>query len=313
MFENCTMLPTVNMPRDQWLAERRKGLGGSDAAAVVGMSQWATPYTVYMDKLGLLPEKEDTEAMRQGRDLEDYVARRFAEATGKRVRRCNYMIRNSRYPFALADFDRVIIGQDAGLECKVTADLRLRNFSGNEFPSRYYAQCVHYLAVTGASKWFLAVLVLGSGFHVFELHRDEAEISALMNAEEQLWRRIEARDPPDMTGADAEGTALDSGFPSSADQEVELFGLDDLFRELEMADKALQSAQQVKNRLINVIKSHMRQADRAVCGDYRVTWRQQTRKVLDMDALREAHPEVQFDEYMKVTTSRPFRWRGPVQ
>jgi len=69
-----------------WLSERWKSIGGSDAAAVVGLSQWATPFTVWCDKTGRVPDREDNEAMRQGRDLEEYVA---LEATGKRVHRDN--------------------------------------------------------------------------------------------------------------------------------------------------------------------------------------------------------------------------------
>lgn len=77
-------ISTAKMSREEWLEERRKSIGGSDAAAVIGMSRFASPYTVWMDKTGRLPEKEDTEAMRIGRDLEEYVAKRFEEASGKR-------------------------------------------------------------------------------------------------------------------------------------------------------------------------------------------------------------------------------------
>ena len=65
---------TKDMPREQWLEARRKGIGGSDAAAILGMSHYSTPYSVFAEKMGALPEKEDSEAMRQGRDLEAYVA-----------------------------------------------------------------------------------------------------------------------------------------------------------------------------------------------------------------------------------------------
>ena len=80
-------ISTAKMSHEEWLEERRKSIGGSDAAAVIGMSRFASPYTVWMDKTGRLPEKEDTEAMRIGRDLEEYVAKRFEEASGKKVRR----------------------------------------------------------------------------------------------------------------------------------------------------------------------------------------------------------------------------------
>ena len=80
---------TLDMPREQWLELRRQGIGGSDAAAIVGLDRYRSPFDVYADKLGLKKEQPDNEAMRQGRDLEEYVASRFCEQTGKKVRRRN--------------------------------------------------------------------------------------------------------------------------------------------------------------------------------------------------------------------------------
>lgn len=309
MLENCQMISTAGMPRQEWLDLRRTGIGGSDASAIVGLSAWATPYTVYLDKLGLLPEKEDTEAMRQGRDLEKYVAERFVEHTGKKVRRCNYMIRNLRYPFALADIDFRIVSENAGLECKTTSTLDLAQFNGVEFPEKYYGQCVHYLAVTGADRWYLAVLVLGRGFFVYVLERDEAEIAALMEAEERFWQRVQEQDPPDITGHDADTEAVGTVWADSAEETADLFDLEHLFRELKSLDEALTITQGLKNKAVNEIKARMQQASSGNCGPFSCTWKTQRRRSLDLDALREDFPEIPFDDYMKVTKSRPFKWK----
>lgn len=310
MFENCNMIPTKDMARSDWLSERRKGVGGSDAAAIVGLSHWATPYSVYMDKLGLLPEAEENEAMRQGRDLEEYVASRFAEQTQKKVQRCNYMIRNSRYPFALADIDRRVVGENAGLECKTTSTLDLKQFHGVEFPERYYAQCVHYLAVTGADRWYLAVLVLGKGFYVYVLERDEAEIAALMAAEADFWQMVENQTPPEVSGADADTKAVETVWADSAGGEVELFGMDELFRRLETAEETLALAKMAKDEAVNQIKEQLKTAERGTCGIYSCTWKTQQRKTLDLNALREDYPDIPIDNYMNITKSRPFRWKA---
>ena len=165
-MKGIKQVSTKGMSREDWLAQRRKTIGGSDAAAIVGLSRYSTPYTIFMDKTGRLPDKPDTEAMRLGRDLEDYVAKRWQEATGKKVRRLQAMLYNPLYPFAHADVDRMVIGEDAGLECKTTSTLDVKQFNGVEFPEKYYAQCVHYLAVTGVKRWYLAVLVFGRGFFI---------------------------------------------------------------------------------------------------------------------------------------------------
>ena len=161
MYKNLIKISTVGMPHDEWLKHRRKSIGGSDASAILGMNTYCSPYTVWADKLGKLPPKEDNEAMRLGRDLEDYVAKRFTEETGKKVRRENNIIINPDYPYAHANVDRMVVGEDAGLECKTTSAMNLKRFKNGEYPENYYCQAVHYLMVTGAKRWYLAVLILG--------------------------------------------------------------------------------------------------------------------------------------------------------
>ena len=78
----CTMISTANMSREEWLKLRKTGLGGSDAGAICGLNPYSSPMKVYQDKTSEDVSDQDNEAMRQGRDLEDYVARRFMEATG---------------------------------------------------------------------------------------------------------------------------------------------------------------------------------------------------------------------------------------
>ena len=177
-----TKLSTLDMSHEEWLMQRRKGIGGSDAGALLGLNPYRGAYDVYADKIGMAPPVEDNEAMRQGRDLEAYVAERFEQETGKRVRRRNAIITNSEYPFALANIDREIVGEHAGLECKTTSVLNLTRYKNGEFPSEYYCQCMHYLMVTGWDKWYLAVLVYGTDFKIFEIERDEDEIAALVRS-----------------------------------------------------------------------------------------------------------------------------------
>ena len=108
------MIPIKDIGREEWLKLRRNGIGGSDAAAIIGLNPYSSAFQVYCDKVGLLPETEDNEAMRQGRDFEAYVAERFEEAAEKRVRRCNNIITNPAYPFMLANVDRLVVGRKSG-------------------------------------------------------------------------------------------------------------------------------------------------------------------------------------------------------
>ena len=298
---------TKNMSREDWLERRRRSIGGSDAAAIVGLSKWASPFSVWCDKTGRLPEKPDTEAMRQGRDLEDYVARRFMEATGKRVHQVSAMLYNPEYPFAHADVDRLVTGEDAGLECKTTATLDLRQFNGVEFPAQYYAQCVHYLAVTGASRWYLAVLAYGKGFFTFTLERDQAEIDALMKAEAAFWELVKKDTPPPADGSEATGNALQILYPYSNGETAALFGRDTVLREY-VELKAQQKG--ISNRLgeiENAIKADMGTAEMGRCGLFNVSWKSQTRQTFQAKAFAADHPAIDLSPYYKTASVRPFK------
>ena len=102
--------------------------------------------------------------MRQGRDLEQYVADRFTEVIGKRVHQHTAMFHNPDYPFAHANIDRAV--ERAGLEYKTTSVMNLKKFRSGEYPENYYVQCVHYLAVTRWDRLYLAVLILNQGIRL---------------------------------------------------------------------------------------------------------------------------------------------------
>lgn len=87
-----TLAKTKDLDYETWLKYRKLGIGGSDAGAICGLNPYVSPIAVYIDKtIDEIPMK-DNESMRQGRDLEQYVADRFTEVTGKRVRRDNRIL-----------------------------------------------------------------------------------------------------------------------------------------------------------------------------------------------------------------------------
>lgn len=307
MTNRLKRIDTRNMPRDQWLEVRKKTIGGSDAAGIVGLSSYATPYTVWANKTGRLPDSEDNEAMRQGRDLEEYVAKRWMEATGKAVRRCNAILYNSLYPNAHADIDRSVIGENAGLECKTTATLNIRQFHGVDFPEKYYVQCVHYMAVTGADRWYLGVLVLGKGFYTFVLERNQEEIDALMAAEWDFWEFVKNDTPPNLDGFEATGEALQAIYPASDGSSIQLFGRESMLSEYFNLRSEAQVLEERMEQIVNTIKEDMQDSERGNCGSFSVLWKTQTRRQFQPEEFEKAHPEIDLRPYYKHTTSRPFK------
>lgn len=307
-MKGIKQVSTKGMSREDWLAQRRKTIGGSDAAAIVGLSRYSTPYTIFMDKTGRLPDKPDTEAMRLGRDLEDYVAKRWQEATGKKVRRLQAMLYNPMYPFAHADVDRMVIGEDAGLECKTTSTLDVKQFNGVEFPEKYYAQCVHYLAVTGLKRWYLAVLVFGRGFFVFTLERDQLEIDALMTAEAEFWTENVAKDnPPPPDGSQATTDALQVIYAESQDEERDLFGRETMLDEYMQLKRQKRAIEDRVGEIENSLKEDLQEAERGRCGFYTISWKSQQRSTFQPKAFAQAYPNIDLTPFYKTSSTRPFK------
>ena len=176
MYETIS---TANLTHAEWLALRKTGIGGSDAGAICGLNPYSSAIHVYKDKTSEEIMEEDNESMRQGRDLEEYVARRFMEETGLKVRRSNMMYRNKEHPFMIADIDRLVVGEDAGLECKTASAYHADKWKDGAISDHYLIQCYHYMAVTGKKAWYIAVVILGKEFKYQKIIWDDNIIQNL--------------------------------------------------------------------------------------------------------------------------------------
>ena len=307
MYKNLLKISTKDMPHEEWLAHRQKSIGGSDASAIVGMNKYSSPYSVWADKLGKLPPKEDNEAMRLGRDLEDYVAKRFTEETGKKVRRENNILINADIPFAHANVDRMIVGEDAGFEAKTTSVLNLKEFKNGEYPENYYVQCMHYMMVTGCNKWYLGVLVLGVEFKWFEIERDEAEIEALRKSEEDFWEYVKSGEAPMVDGSKATSEALSTIYSETNGDTVSLMAYQtDLTRYAELT-KLIKDMEGQKDEVANRIKAFMGEAEKGECDKFKVTWSPTVRVSFDHKRFAKDNPEIDLSDYYKGTVSRMFK------
>lgn len=299
-------ISTVGMTHDEWLLFRRDAIGGSDAAAIIGLNPYASPLTVWMDKLGKSAPKEETEAMRIGHDLEDYVAKRWEEATGKKVRRKNAIIYNDAYPFAHANIDRDVVGENALLECKTTNVLNLKKFKNGDFPATYYVQCMHYIMVTGAERAYLAVLVLGQGFYHYTIERNEDEIAALAAAESEFWGYVQRKEEPPAVGMKCDSEALNGQYPQSNGAKVDLFGrASSMARFLEIKEQ-VKKLEAEADEIANIIKQELGENERGEDGNYYATWKTQARSTFDAKRFAKENPDVDLTPYYKASTARVF-------
>lgn len=301
---------TKDMPHEEWLMWRRKGIGGSDAGAICGLNPYRSAIDVWMDKTSSkIKEESESEAMRVGRDLEDYVASRFCEATGKKVRRRNAMMQHDDLPFMLANIDREVVGENALLECKTANAYGKDRWANGKCPDSYEIQCHHYMAVTGAEKVYLACLIMGIDFVIVEIERDEEIIQMLEEREKEFWEGyVRTKTMPPPSGSDADEDVIKELYAASHPGEVDLPEFKYKLQRIDEIDNQTKELSEEKNAIKQEIMLEMGELDTAWVEDRKITWKtSKPRQTVDSNRLKKERPEI-YEEYSKLgKPSRTFR------
>lgn len=297
---------TNNLSRETWLKLRRQGIGGSDAGAICGLNPWRSPIDVYLDKTSEKIEDKDSEAMRVGRDLEDYVAQRFMEATGKKVRRRNALLQHDKHTWMLADVDREIVGENALLECKTANAYGASKWADGKIPESYEIQCHHYMAVTGADRVYIACLIMGLDFVVRVIERDEDLINDLIGIEEEFWfNHVAEKHTPPPDGSESAGNAIKEMYTASQEATVDLSNFAERLQRYDELKDLIDQLKVEQEQIKQEIMLSMGEANTALISDRKVTWKTQKGKTtIDAKKLKEDMPEI-YEKYSK--TGSPIR------
>lgn len=303
---------TADMSREEWLLERRKGIGGSDASVILGINKWRTPFELWLDKTGQVPVSESgSEAAYFGSLLEDIVAKEFEIRSGKKVRRRKAMLRHPKHDFILANVDRMIVGEKAILECKTTSAYNLKEWEDDEIPDSYIVQVQHYLGVLGPEykKAYFAVLIGGNKFVWKEIERDDELIAMIFQAEIEFWNeKVLGGKAPVLDGSSAAEEYLKQRYAEAEGGKVVDLTSDNKTRiqqYLQLKEQINELSLQAKE-LENQIKHEMKEAEYGFIGNYQTSWKSVSTNRIDSKKLKEQFPDV----YEKVTKEVQFRRFG---
>lgn len=208
--------------RAEWLDGRKKGMGGSDVAAALGLSPWRTPVELWQDKRGESEPQQTSDSMHFGTILEDIVAKEFQERTGMKVQRVNYTFADGEDDWMRANIDRAIVNPDisgnvravkdpqagkpfittdAILECKTASAFSAALWGDSQedeikagkvvtehrIPLYYETQVQWYMRLTGVTVCYVAVLIGGNDFRMYRIDRNEEAITAIVEKSRVFW------------------------------------------------------------------------------------------------------------------------------
>ncbi len=303
------LVNTEGLSREEWLKYRKRGIGGSDVAALLGISKWTSAVALWLDKTNQTNEPEEVnEAMRWGQLLEPVIREQFRQITGRPVVEVKAILQHPQYPFMIADIDGLTVDEDGApaiLEVKNVSEYKRSEWSQG-VPAYYQTQVQHYLLVTGVQKAYVIALFGGNSSGVYTVQTDPEVQQMLVQVESDFWSKVQNLIRPEIDGTDASTKLLDSIYRGGVSEEVimptEAVEYVDAYIEAS-ADE--DSAKARKNEAANHIKEIMGDYDRATCNGHTISWKPVTSERLDSKALKAAEPEI-FKKYTKASTSRRF-------
>lgn len=286
---------TLEMPRQEWLWNRKKGIGGSDASAILGFNPWKSAFELYIDKTSDQVEEIDNEAIHWGNVLEDVVAEEFTRRTSKKVRRRNQTFKHKEHDFMIANIDRDVVGERALLECKTTNAFNADAWEGDNIPPAYICQIQHYMAVLDYDKAYIAVLIGGQKFVWKEVERDDEFIELMIERERHFWEEHVLKEvPPEIDGSPSASELLNKLYPEDNGETIMLKSDDAemLIEAIESIKAEVKEKDTLKKEYENKLKLMIGEAETGVTPRYEVRNKTITSNRLDSRKLRKELPDI---------------------
>lgn len=283
---------------DEWLAQRRLGIGGSDVAALVGASPWISPTSLYLEKIGqpLPNDLDESGPVNFGNDFEDTVRKKFAETHPDLiVRKVNAILQNKNKPWLQVSLDgEVYENKEWGiLEIKCPGSVAKWN---DGIPPHYIAQAMYYMHNTKRKFcWFAVFFRDTCEYKWYRIDYDPDMGQALEDAANNFWlNHVQKQIPPTATfGAPDEAAALTQlhAKPSAnflhAEDDVNIA---DIVSAWEKAKADEDAASKEKTRLANYLMQLIGDNKGLILSNARLTWVRGTTSTLDKRKLKLLYP-----------------------
>lgn len=319
-------IKTSNLSRQDWLALRQSGIGGSDIAAIIGVSPYATAYDIYQSKTQPLSDEDMNEFAYWGTVLEDTVAREFSKRSGLKIQNVNFLMHHPVHHWAIANIDRAIINRDVSgnvrfkdgklttdqiVEIKTASEYVGKNWGNeesDEVPDQYQCQAQWYMGVTDTQVCHMAVLIGGNKYRQYKIERHQDFIDYLFEAAESFWNdNVLAGVEPDATTLQNAKDKYPRHNPDTTldvEPDSEAAKVFEHYESLKAQEKEVKAALELaQTDLICQIQNN---EALAIDGEVVATYKAQTANKFDSKAFKKDMPELA-EKYVKQSESRVMR------
>lgn len=315
---------------------RRKGIGGSDVAAICNLSKWKTPLDVYLNKTleGEGKEEAISKVQERGNILEPLLIEIFKKKFNKEVEIPKDTFFHPEYSFCLANIDGIIEGKEI-LEIKTSHFSRKNEFGEegtDQIPLDYLLQVHHYLFVTGLEEATLAVIFEDEDFYdflinlvnfvgiektcdlskdyldlkIFKIKKSEILEKELIKREKNFWEYVEKRTPPPLVNEDYKNdfflnSIKGKKYKATAEDLI-------ILEEIQKQKTIIEEAEKKTDHFKNILIKNLKDSEEIINDNDEVlaTWKTQGRSSFNTKKLQEAHPEL-YQTYLEKTFNRTLR------
>lgn len=284
------------MSKQEWLRERKNYLGGTDLAAICGLSPYRTALDVYLNKTSDDITEETSPAMRWGNLLEDAVAKAYSEDTGYTIAIEPNTLYHQEYKFLGANIDRWVGNKEYVLECKTAGFTRGKEWGDlgtDQIPESYLVQVAYYAAICDVPKVDIAVLIGGQDFRIYTYTRNKPLEDKIMKIGINFWHNhIKKRIPPKCVNT----RDTFNLFPQSNNKEI--LAQNDIIAKLEELKIAKMSEEQIQKTIEKLkveIQEFMKDYDILIDnnGNVIATWKNTApRSLFDLKRFKEEAKEM---------------------
>ena len=273
--EHCEWTGATADDREQWLLARREGIGGSDAAAIMGVNDFSSELAVYVDKIGkAAPEDGASEVADWGRIFEPAIVKEYARRSERRVVRGGRLLRNRLARHHLVTLDGVQLtrpppwAKGPGVVEVKTTGYGKRYDEG--VPVEVQVQIQWEMAVTGAN-WATCVWLPFPERRLqwIDIEPHPEFQAVLRDKVDAFWQRVQRREPPDPDGSEASAMALRALYPEDTDQAIRIVGACSLADEYERNRAAMEVLKERQQLIKNMLAATIREAKYALLDDGR--------------------------------------------
>jgi putative phage-type endonuclease len=293
------------MNNEQFLLDRKTGIGGSDISAILGINPWKTALDVYFDKVADEIVYEQNDNMERGRKLEEYVLKEYSDRNSTELEIGLEMERDKQYSCLIAHYDAKIKDRNVIVEAKSS---KMNPFSwGNVIPAYYRTQVAHYAAIADCEYVDVAVLFNQWQYAQFTYYRDEEYEKYIRKTAVDFWNNhVLKKIPPQ---------------PQNLEEVKKVYTKANLASSLKANDIMKNAVQELKlleedkkniEHRLNTVKAYIMQTmeENEILEDEEgkslIVWRNSTRRLFDTNAFKENHIDL-YNKFVKNVESRTFR------